>query len=72
MHLIESTWLHFRIKVLHSPVGAKMLSQSPKCTVTPPLKRASGFSGMEWWTGMVEWTGLEWWNGMDSVGQVTL
>ena len=21
---------------------------------------ASGFSGMEWWTGMVEWTGMEW------------
>ena len=26
---------------------------------------APGFSGMEWWTGMVEWNGgMEWWNGM--------
>ena len=25
----------------------------------------SGFSGMEWWTGTVEWNGgLEWWTGM--------
>jgi len=21
-------------------------------------KRASGFSGMEWWTGTLEWTGI--------------
>ena len=28
-------------------------------------ERVFGFSGMEWWTGMVEWNGgLEWWNGM--------
>ena len=20
----------------------------------------SGFSGLEWWNGMVEWTGMEW------------
>ena len=27
--------------------------------------RGSGFSGMEWWTGMLEWNGgMEWWNGM--------
>ena len=27
--------------------------------------RGSGFSGMEWWTGMLEWNGgLECWNGM--------
>ena len=26
---------------------------------------ASGFSGMEWWTGMLEWNvGMEWWTGM--------
>jgi len=26
---------------------------------------ASGFNGMEWWTGIVEWNdGVEWWNGI--------
>ena len=25
----------------------------------------SGFSGMEWWTGMVDWNGgMEWFNGI--------
>ena len=28
-------------------------------------QRVFGFSGIEWWTGTVEWNGgLEWWNGM--------
>ena len=34
------------------------------CISFHTLCRLSGFSGMEWWTGMVEWNGgMEWWNG---------
>ena len=41
------------------PTGKKQsYGYNPQKTKHPPCeKRASGFSGMEWWNGMVEWNG---------------
>ena len=39
---------------------------APQYCIKSHVCRVSGFSGMEWWIGTVEWNGgLEWWNGMD-------
>jgi len=49
-------YCHSTIPVVHSTVYTLL------CTTI----RESGFSGMEWWTGIVEWNdGLEWNSGQE-------
>ena len=43
------------------PMYVKALN-SHNFLVLSPIEGVSGFSGMEWWTGMVEWN-----SGMDGV-----
>ena len=68
-------FIHFLLCMVHptkSLASVGLAQARPNNTKIMPnarfraYLRVSGFSGMEWWTGTVEWNGgLEWWNGMD-------